>query len=674
MGVQLCLSCARNLGADMTFFQNIKIIGKISVVIISLIVVSLAVATASYTSSSTQSKNAGWTDHTYEVLDKVSNMMAAMVDQETGMRAYLLAGDPKFLEPQIAGVKAFQSNWNAAKSLTSDNPAQQARLDEVAKLADTWTTNVVKPEMDLMKDTAGREKARQIEVSGAGKASMDGIRAKVKELKDAETSLLATRKADAAAAAQMAKMSALGGGIIMLLLSAAGLLALNKTLVKPLRSLNDCMLKLVQGHNEVDVPGRDRKDELGDMAGAVETFRQTAIAKIESDRTAAENRTMTEAERARAAEADSKRAADMTQATSGLADGLKQLAGGNLGFELTEPFATDFEGLRNDFNMAVAQLRDTLSAVANATSAIDSGARELSSGANDLSKRTEQQAASLEETAAALDEITANVTTSSKRTDEARAMAIDANKSAHTSGDVVASAINAMQRIETSSSQISNIIGVIDEIAFQTNLLALNAGVEAARAGEAGKGFAVVAQEVRELAQRSAQAAKEIKDLIRTSAGEVESGVKLVTATGDALKVIEQQVVAINTQLDAIATSAREQSVGLAEVNTAVNQMDQTTQQNAAMVEEATAASSSLAAEADKLRQLVGRFHLGEQAGGFGGPTASRSAGIPSRAASASAHAHRPAAGHASAPVRASKAVRVVSGGAAAAIDSWEEF
>ncbi len=651
----------------MTFFQNIRIITKIMTVISSLILVSIAIAFVSYTSSATQSQNAAWTEHTYEVLDKLDSMIAAMVDQETGMRAYLLAGDPKFLEPQIAGAKAFQASWTAAKSLTSDNPAQQARLADVAKLAETWTNTVVKPEMELMKDPANREKARQIEISGVGKTSMDGIRAKVKELQDAEVSLLSTRKANAQAAAAMAKTTALAGGIIMLILSAGGLLVLNAALVKPLRRLNDCMLTLVGGKNDIDVPGRTRKDELGDMAGAVETFRQTALAKIESDRAAAESRSMTEAERARIAETDRKRAAEMAQATSGLADGLKQLAGGNLGFELKEPFASEFEGLRNDFNIAVGQLRDTLSAVAEATSAIDGGARELSSGANDLSKRTEQQAASLEQTAAALDEITANVTTSSKRTEEARSMAIDANKSAHSSGNVVASAIDAMQRIETSSSQISNIIGVIDEIAFQTNLLALNAGVEAARAGEAGKGFAVVAQEVRELAQRSAQAAKEIKELIRTSADEVESGVKLVTATGDALKVIEQHVVAINTQLDAIATSAREQSVGLAEVNTAVNQMDQTTQQNAAMVEEATAASSSLATEADKLRQLVGRFHLGDQRQSYGNASAPKA--VP---AAQSRRAPVPAHGHAPALARPARAVR--GGAAAAAADSWEEF
>jgi methyl-accepting chemotaxis protein len=167
-----------------------------------------------------------------------------------------------------------------------------------------------------------------------------------------------------------------------------------------------------------------------------------------------------------------------------------------------------------------------------------------------------------------------------------------------------------MGRIEHSSSQISNIIGVIDEIAFQTNLLALNAGVEAARAGEAGKGFAVVAQEVRELAQRSAKAAKEIKDLIRNSANEVESGVRLVRETGEALRTIECLIVTINEHMDAIAVSAQEQSAGLSEVNMAVNQMDQVTQQNAAMVEEANAASATLAQEAGRLRELIGRFTL----------------------------------------------------------------
>ncbi|WP_107327851.1 methyl-accepting chemotaxis protein [Agrobacterium pusense] len=291
-------------------------------------------------------------------------------------------------------------------------------------------------------------------------------------------------------------------------------------------------------------------------------------------------------------------------------DALSKLAKGNLDFSLDRPFAKDFEGLRENLNGAVRQLGDALLAVSRSTTSIDAGAREISGAANDLSRRTEQQAAALEETAAALDEITVNVSNASKRADEARQAAVQANVSAQKSGQVVADAVGAMARIEQSSSQISNIIGVIEDIAFQTNLLALNAGVEAARAGEAGKGFAVVAQEVRELAQRSAKAAKEIMELIRSSSDEVKTGVNLVNQTGEALDTIQNNIAAVNDHMQAIAISAREQSTGLGEVNSAVNQMDQVTQQNAAMVEETTAAGMALAQESEKLRQMVARFQL----------------------------------------------------------------
>ncbi|MBB4216502.1 methyl-accepting chemotaxis protein [Rhizobium sp. BK212] len=354
-------------------------------------------------------------------------------------------------------------------------------------------------------------------------------------------------------------------------------------IVRPIRRLTETMSAIAGGNLALEIPGADRGDEIGAMSAAVAVFRANGLANKRLEEEAAANRNMSEEERRLKAEADRLRAEQMAQATTGLADGLKHLAGGDLGFQLTQSFAPDFESLRADFNAAVAQLEQTLRAVAQSTGQIDSGTREISISTQDLAKRTEQQAASLEETAAALDQITANVSNSSKRAEEARTVAVQANASAVQSGKVVADAVHAMQKIEQSSNQVSNIIGVIDEIAFQTNLLALNAGVEAARAGDAGKGFAVVAQEVRELAQRSAQAAKEIKDLIRNSSVEVESGVKLVSETGVALKTIEDYIVTVNQHMDAIATSAKEQSLGLSEVNTAVNQMDQVTQQNAAM-------------------------------------------------------------------------------------------
>ncbi|WDZ77846.1 methyl-accepting chemotaxis protein [Ensifer adhaerens] len=389
-------------------------------------------------------------------------------------------------------------------------------------------------------------------------------------------------------------------------------------IARPIQVITRSMANLAGGDTDSNIPYGARRDEIGEMARAVEVFRQAAITNQQLEADAQAQRAQAEADRLRLTEeAEAAAQRRLQEATAGLAGGLRRLASGDLAFQLNEPFAPDFEQLRHDLNQAVAQLADTLAAVSASSGSIDSGAREVSQSADDLSRRTEQQAASLEETAAALDQITANVGNSSKRTNEARSVASQANESARKSGAIVSGAVDAMGRIEHSSSQISNIIGVIDEIAFQTNLLALNAGVEAARAGDAGKGFAVVAQEVRELAQRSANAAKEIKDLIRNSAVEVESGVRLVRETGEALRTIEGFIVTINQHMDAIAVSAQEQSAGLSGVNTAVNQMDQVTQQNAAMVEEANAASATLAQEAGRLRELIARFTL-EEAQAYG--------------------------------------------------------
>ena len=294
-----------------------------------------------------------------------------------------------------------------------------------------------------------------------------------------------------------------------------------------------------------------------------------------------------------------------------VAAGLEQLAKNNLRYRLDTPIDPTFEKVRNDFNTAMTLLDETMSSVSDSTTSVGGGADEIASASNDLSRRTEQQAASLEETAAALDEITATVKRSADGAKQASAAASTARTDAQRSGEVVREAVAAMGEIEQSSAQITQIIGVIDEIAFQTNLLALNAGVEAARAGDAGRGFAVVASEVRALAQRSAEAAKEIKSLIATSSAQVERGVKLVGETGHALTNIVGKVAEIDGLISEIAQSSQEQATGLTEVNTAVNQMDQVTQQNAAMVEQATAAASNLKAEAHGLSQIVGRFQTG---------------------------------------------------------------
>jgi methyl-accepting chemotaxis protein len=291
--------------------------------------------------------------------------------------------------------------------------------------------------------------------------------------------------------------------------------------------------------------------------------------------------------------------------------GLAKLAEKDLTYKVSEQLPEAYQQLQADFNAAMEQLASAFASVRDSTDSVQTGAEEIAAASNDLSRRTEQQAASLEQTAAALDEITATVKKTASGARVARESVTGARVDAQHGGAVVRKAVEAMSKIEKSSHQISQIIGVIDEIAFQTNLLALNAGVEAARAGDAGRGFAVVASEVRALAQRSAGAAKEIKDLISTSSTQVSEGVSLVAETGKALSQIEDRVSEIAGIITDISTSAEEQATGLQQVNTAVNQMDQVTQQNAAMSEQATAASQSLAQETDRLAMLISQFQIG---------------------------------------------------------------
>ena len=425
----------------------------------------------------------------------------------------------------------------------------------------------------------------------------------------------------------------------------------------PLVRLGERMKRLAQGDLAVEIEGQARADEVGAMAKAVQVFKDNALKTQAMEAEAKALRDAAEAQRLAAERERAARAAELARVVEALAGGLGTLADGVLTHRLNQAFDGEYEQLRQDYNAAMAKVETALSAVVASAQGINSGAGEISQAADDLSRRTEQQAASLEETAAALDEITATVKKTAENAQHARDVVSKAKGDAAASGEIVEGAVKAMSAIERSSSSISQIIGVIDEIAFQTNLLALNAGVEAARAGDAGRGFAVVAQEVRALAQRSAEAAKEIKGLISTSAREVGNGVELVGEAGKALQRIADQVAEINSIVEDITHSTQEQATGLAQVNTAVNQMDQMTQQNAAMVEQSTAASHSLAQEAVTLNGLTRGFQVSG-----GAPRAA-----PARAAVASKGA-RPA------PAPRARAVAGGRSNLAVAEDAWEEF
>jgi methyl-accepting chemotaxis protein len=472
-------------------------------------------------------------------------------------------------------------------------------------------------------------------------AAQKTVTSAVKEYSTYSGEALAAARADALQSSSLALVIAVASAAACIVFGVVvSLLVARRGISAPVRSLTAAMSRLAEGN--LDSTGTDagRKDEIGEMARAVEVFRRNALAMRDMKaQEAALHALSSDLQSSISAVVAAAVAGDFTGrigkdyqnedlnrfagSVNELVDSIDNavaevrrviaaLADADLSQNMEGQFHGAFAELQQNVNTTMVTLRLTMQNVRGAASTIKESSAELSSAANDLSKRTEQQAAALEETAAALDEITATVRASSSRANEARDMVRETKESAGKSGEIVRSAVSAMSRIEGSSSRISQIIGVIDEIAFQTNLLALNAGVEAARAGEAGRGFAVVAQEVRELAQRSANAAKEIKTLISASASEVEGGVSLVRATGDALLEIENLVLRVNDHVDSIATAAREQATALAEINTSVNHMDQMTQKNAAMVEETTAASETLAEESRQLQTLLARFKLEE--------------------------------------------------------------
>ncbi|WKB55730.1 methyl-accepting chemotaxis protein [Eleftheria terrae] len=470
--------------------------------------------------------------HTYVVLGKAEAMLAGMVNMETGARGFLLSGAEGHLEPWQAGQKEFDANWTALKELTSDNPTQQARLDQL-KALHLQFKSVLEGLITQRRQVASGGTTIDALVAefgqGKDKAAMDGFRSLERELSDMERQLLAQRSAEVERLRSTNTAVILCGSALALLAAAGAGLWITRSITGPLRQAVTVAEAVAAGDlsRSIEVTS---SDETGRLLAALQKMSNSLAALVGDVRTASDS--------------------------------------------------------------------------------IATGSSEIASGNADLSQRTEQQAANLQQTAASMEQLNSTVRENAAAAQQASTLAGGAMKAATSGGEVVGAVVTTMNKISASSQKISDIIGVIDGIAFQTNILALNAAVEAARAGEQGRGFAVVASEVRSLAQRSSGAAKEIKTLINDSVETVEAGSRLVNEARSSMEDIVSQVRHVNDLIQEISHATVAQTSGIGQVSDAVGQLDQVTQQNAALVEESAAAAESLQSQAQRLVQSVGIFKL----------------------------------------------------------------
>ena len=649
-------------------FSNLRLSIKLAIGFGSLLAVTAISSTVTYVQVVKLAEIERVNGVSNDAVDGVDQMLAFYNGGRASVRKLVLTGAAADKQDFDAAFVEWQKSFTVVHSiLEKDNHNLLPELDAYRNAVGGMLDHILKPEASLALDQATRAQAQAMILAGTSRPflmkvedTFASLRSKTSTWSDSWTT------AGEQAMSAMATAVMIAGGVSMLLGLLMGWI-LTRAIARPLHAMTRSMRALAAGDLTVEVPAQGQADEIGEIAGAVQVFKDAAIAKVRLEADAAAARRAVEQERAGNEAVRAEAAQQITQVVDGLAAGLDKLAAGDLIQRLDRPFAADYESLRSNFNMAVAQLQEAIEVVSVNTGAIRSGTGQISTASDDLSRRTEQQAASLEETAAALSEITTAVKKTAEGAAHARQVVKVASADAERSGDVVARTVKAMSGIEQSSQQIGQIIGVIDEIAFQTNLLALNAGVEAARAGDAGRGFAVVASEVRGLAQRSAEAAKEIKTLILASDDQVKAGVQLVGETGRGLTRIVEQVAEISTIVIEIATSAEEQASGLSQVNIAVNQMDQVTQQNAAMVEEATAATHSLRSDSEELARAVSRFQVGGNVTTMPGAARAKAPFAPQ--AQASRPAPKPVARRGGGAAAAAAQVKPT-----ASVDGWEEF